>query len=156
MLCDIHINLSAPQYQSTAGWVKDRLLALTFIFLLLLLCVMDKGDLQERRGKSSFCSCPICFVRLYKMFWKVVCLVLGCFFFFVLFQRYQIQTSLVFLGDVVENWRPLGIKSLKLRQLKGEEDFSYNIFNLSVLCFCLLVPAQHHSCFMSFTFWLFG
>lgn len=78
MLCDIHINLRAPQYQSTAGRVQDRLLALTFIFLLLSLCVMDKGDLQGRRGeREAVCLCPICFFRLYKTLWKVVCLVLG-------------------------------------------------------------------------------
>jgi len=54
MLCDIHINPRALQYQSTAGPAKDRLLALTFIFLLLLLHVMDKGDLQGRReGKKK-------------------------------------------------------------------------------------------------------
>lgn len=53
MLCDIHINLRALQYQSTAGRVKDRLLALTFIFLPLLLCVMDKGDLQGRTEKKK-------------------------------------------------------------------------------------------------------
>jgi len=55
---------------------------------------------------------------------------LAFFFFSLSFQKYQMQTSLVFLGDIVENWRALGIKRLKLEQLKGEEDFSYNIFNL--------------------------
>lgn len=86
MLCDIHINLSALQYQSTAGRVKDRLLALTFIFLLLLPCVMDKGDLQGRRGtkkKRSACV-PFASLGCTKRFERLFVQFLAFFFFFFL------------------------------------------------------------------------